>query len=251
MTIKDVPDCYVKVTVGAEPEYRTPTVDNDHNPVWNATHDFLITDFEQVIALDVQDDDTATTDDDIGLGQTTVKDILLNGGTHELDLTHKGDPTGAKLTIHAKFFNLVAEPNMLSAGASEVQGQDQICGVATILVASALGLQGDRDSLNPSVKVTWGDKTFQTAAKTYTPGTDIFNPSFDQAFQVPLTADMLASAPSFQIQLLNKTDVAGSTDIGFNDVVGVEGMAREESFDVGGGAKVRARISVHGVKLAE
>lgn len=176
---------------------------------------------------------------------------MLNGGTHELDLTHKGNATGAKLTIHAKFFNLVDEANLLSAGASEAQGQDQICGVATILIASALGLQGDRDSLNPSVKITWGDKTFQTAAKTYAPGTDIFNPSFDQAFQVPLTADLVGQAPSFQISLLNKTDVAGSIDVPFNDVVGTEGMAREDSFDVGGGAKIRARISVHGVKLAE
>jgi Ca2+-dependent lipid-binding protein len=245
--IKDVPDCFVKVNVGAEEEWRTSVQKNNHEPVWNETHDFLVADFEQSIALDIQDDDLVG-DDDIGLGHTTIKDVLLNGGSKEITLTHQGEPTDARLIVHAKFYHFVAEASLLTA---EAQTDGQICGLATILIASALGLQGQRDELNPSVQVTWGSKKFQTAAKTYTPGTDIFNPSFDQAFQVPLTADMLANPGSFKIALMNKTAETGSVDVPFQDVLSAPGLVKEDSFDVGGGASVRAQIFVHGLELAQ
>jgi Ca2+-dependent lipid-binding protein len=248
--VKDVPDCYVKVQVGAGDEWRTSVRKNDHDPEWNETHDFLVTDYEQGIFLDIKDDDLGG-DDDIGLGHTTVKEILLNGGLHELTLTHKGEPTNAKLTIHAKFYNFVADASLLSAANSGGQGNDQICGLVTILIASALNLSGQRDELNPSVKVTWGDKTFQTAAKTYTPGSDIFNPSFDQAFKIPLTSSMVANPGNFKISLMNKKDEAGSVKVPFQDVFSASGMVKEGSFDVGSGTSVRASISVHGIQLAE
>ncbi|KAK4238545.1 hypothetical protein C8A03DRAFT_43720 [Achaetomium macrosporum] len=248
--LEDTPDCYVKVKVGAEEEWKTSVVDNNHNPEWNETHDFLITDFEQQIFTAVRDDDTAS-DDDIGHGSTAVKDILLKGGSHELALSHEGKPTGARLTVHAQFYNLVSDANVLSTAASQGQGHGLICGLATVLIASALGLQGDRDELQPSVKVAFGDKSFQTAVKTYTPGTDIFNPSFDQAFRIPLTADMLANPSNFKISLVNKAQEVGSVEVDFRDVVGAAGMCVADSFDVGGGATVRASIFVRGMQLAE
>ncbi|KAF2850393.1 hypothetical protein T440DRAFT_112064 [Plenodomus tracheiphilus IPT5] len=251
--VKDVPDCYVKVKVGAEEEWRTSVQKNDHDPVWNETHDFLVADYEQGISVDIQDDDLAG-DDDIGIGYATIKEVLLNGGTHELSLSHKGEATDARLTVHAQFHNFVPNASLLSAQNSANNGADTICGLATILIASALGLQGQRDELNPSVQVAWGDKKFVTAAKTYTPGTDIFNPSFDQAFRIPLTADMLANPAAmgnFRISLLNKGVEGGGAEVGFQDVLGAEGLLREESFDVGGGARVRARIVLQGIQLAQ
>jgi Ca2+-dependent lipid-binding protein len=245
--VKDVPDCFVKVNLGAEEEWRTSVQKNNHEPVWNETHDFLVADFEQAITLDIQDDDLVG-DDDIGLGHTTIKEVLLNGGSKELSLTHQGEPTDAKLIVHAKFYHFVAEASLLAA---ERQTEGQICGLATVLIASALGLQGQRDELNPSVKVTWGDKTFQTAAKTYTPGMDIFNPAFDQAFQIPLTSDMIASSGSFKIALMNKTTESGSVEVSFQDVLSSPGLVKEDNFDVGSGASVRAQIFVHGLQLAE
>lgn len=245
--IKDVPDCYVKVNVGASEEWRTSVQKNNHEPVWNETHDFLVADFEQSISLDIQDDDLAG-DDDIGLGHTTVKEVLLNGGSKELTLTHQGEPTDAKLIVHAQFYHFVAEASQLS---STSQSPDQICGLATILIASVLGLNGQRDELNPSVAITCGDKKFQTAAKTYTPGTDIFNPSFDQAFQIPLTANMIANPASFRLALMNKKDEVGSVEVSFQDVLDSPGLVKEDSFDVGGGAKIRAQVFVQGLELAE
>jgi Ca2+-dependent lipid-binding protein len=248
--LEDVPDCFVKVKVGAEEEWKTSVVDNNHEPEWNETHDFLVSDFEQDISVDIQDDDLAG-DDDIGFGSTTVKEILLQGGSQDLSLSHKGDATQARLLIHAKFFNLVTDAQVLSSATAQGQAEGQLCGLATVLIASANGLQGNRDDLNPSVKVTWGDKTFQTAAKTYTPGTDIFNPSFDQAFRIPLTAAMLANPGAFKIALLNKGVEFGSAQVGFQDVVGAEGMAVQNNFDVGNGVTVRAAVMLNGASLAQ
>ncbi|KAL2880313.1 hypothetical protein SGCOL_004362 [Colletotrichum sp. CLE4] len=245
--VKDVPDCYAKVNVGAEEEWRTSVKKNDHDPEWNETHDFLVADYDQRIFIDVQDDDLGG-DDDIGIATTTVKDILLNGGSQELALTHKDEPTDAKIVVHAKFYNFVDNAEVITTTQSE--NEHQIVGLATVLIASALGLQGQRDELNPSIKVTWGAKEFRTATKTYTPGTDIFNPSFDQAFRIPVTADLLANPANFKISLLNKADETGAVEIPFQDVLQAPGLVKEESFDVGSGATVRASISLRGLQVA-
>lgn len=47
--IKDTPDCYCKVKVGAESEWRTSTKNDSYTPEWNETHDFLVADFDQII----------------------------------------------------------------------------------------------------------------------------------------------------------------------------------------------------------
>ncbi|EMD62409.1 hypothetical protein COCSADRAFT_94390 [Bipolaris sorokiniana ND90Pr] len=248
--LEDVPDCYVKVKVGAEGEWKTSTVDNNREPEWNESHDFLVTDFEQDITADIQDEDMVG-DDDMGLGSTTIKEILLKGGTQELVLTHKGQETSGRLVIHAKFFHLVNDAQVLSSPSAQSQGQGQICGVATVLIAGVQELHGHRDELNPSVKVTWGEKTFQTAAKSYSPGTDIFNPSFDQAFTIPITTDMLANPAGFQLSLLNKTAEVGSAQVAFSDVLTAEGMVLQDNFNVGNGSSIRAQISLHGVTEAQ
>ncbi|KAI7911950.1 hypothetical protein M0657_010686 [Pyricularia oryzae] len=246
--VKDVPDCYAKVTVGAEEEWRTSVKKNDHDPEWNETHDFLVADYDQRIVIDVKDDDLGG-DDDIGLATTTVKDILLNGGSQQLDLMHDGEPTDSKIVVHAKFYNFVDSADAIRTTRSE--NQDQIVGIATVLIASALGLQGQRDELNPSVKVAWGAKEFRTAAKSYTPGTDIFNPSFDQAFRIPVTADLLASPASFRISLLNKADEVGSVEVPFEDILQAPGLVKEETYEVGQGATIKAYISLRGLEIAK
>lgn len=246
--VKDVPDCYCKVTVGAEDEWRTSTKKNDHDPEWNETHDFLVADFEQRISLDVQDDDLGA-DDDIGIGSITIKDILLNGGTHEVALTHKNEPTDARVTMHAQFFSFVSDPQALTAQ-SAPQADGLISGLATVLVASALGLQGQRDDLQPSVKVAWGAKEFRTAVKTYTPGMDIFNPSFDQAFRIPITGDVLSSGAPFRVSLMNKEVEVGVVEILLEDVRSGKDMGVVDAYDVGSGATVRVSISLRGLQLA-
>jgi Ca2+-dependent lipid-binding protein len=246
--IKDVPDCFCKVTVGAEEEWHTTTKKNDHDPEWNETHDFLVADFEQNIFIDVQDSDVGG-DDDIGLGHISVKDILLGGGTKELPLSHKGEQTNARVTVHAKFFNFVSEAQALSAEHS--QGEGQLVGLATVLVANALGLRGERDNLQPSVKVSWGGKDFRTVIKTYAPGTDIFNPGFDQAFRIPITRQMVASPTPFKITLMNKEAESGSVEVPFAEVQSGPDLTVAKAYDVGNGATVRVSISLRGLQPAQ
>ncbi|KAH9986936.1 C2 domain-containing protein [Xylariaceae sp. FL0662B] len=244
--VKDVPDCYCKVSVGAEKEWRTSIKKNDTDPEWNETHDFLVADYDQRVFIDVQDDDLGG-DDDVGIATTTVKNILLSGGSLELPLTHKDEPTDASLTVHARFYKFVDDAGAITS-TTESENEGQIVGLATVLIASALGLQGRPDELNPSIKVTWGDHEFRTAAKSYSPGTDIFNPSFDQAFRIPVTADLLADPTNFRIALLNKNDETGAIEITFEDILQSPGLVKEESFDVGYGATVRASISLRGLQ---
>jgi len=244
---KDIPDCYCNVNVGAEEVWRTSTKKNCHDPQWNETHDFLVTDQDQCIMIDVNDDDMVG-DDDIGVAVTTVKQILLAGGKQELTLVHDGQPTTAKVTVKAKFYNLVAEESSLSAARS--QGEGQICGVATVLVAGALGIPGQPEALKPSVKVVWGAKNFRTPIKTHNPGVDIFNPTFDSAFRIPITSSMLANPAHFKIVLMNEETESGTIDIPFTDVARAPGMVLENKFDVGTGAAVRARITLCGLQEA-
>lgn len=246
--VKDVPDCYCKVNVGAGEEWRTTTQKNDHDPEWNETHDFLVADYDQTVTLDIQDDDVGA-DDDIGLGHISVKDLLLGGGAKDLALTHKGDPTEVSISIRAQFLNFVTAPQALTA--TQSQGQGQLCGLATILVASALGLQGQRDELKPSVKVSWAGKEFSTTVQTYTPGMDIFNPSFDQAFRIPITSEMLNSPTPFRVSLMNKQVETGACEIPFAQVQNGQDMTVGDAFDVGNGAAVRVAITLRGLQLAQ
>ena len=248
--IKDVPDCYTKVTVGAEKDvWRTSTNKDNVEPTWNESHDFLVMDHEQAIVFDVNDEDLGG-DDDIGIGATTVKKILLAGGTEVLDLVHNDEPTSSKLTVRAEYHDLVADASSLSSGASSNQAAGQVCGLATVLIASVRGIQGDRDQLGPSVKISWGSTEFQTVVKSYTPGTDIYNPSFDQAFQIPVTAEMVANPSPFKLTFMNKTDVAGSIEIPYQDVLNAPGLDLQNDFDVGSGTTVRAMVCLRGTKMA-
>lgn len=245
--VKDIPDCYCKVTVGAEDEWQTSTKKDDTKPEWNETHDFLVADNDQDIVIDVQDEDLGS-DDDIGIATTTVKQILLDGGSQELPLFHNGEPINAKVTVRAQFYNFVDDAGILSSQSSGEESQ--MVGLATILIGSVTGLQGQRDELNPAIKVAWGDKEFLTAAKSYTPGTDIFNPSFDQAFRIPMTSALLANPESFKISLLNKKEETGAFEIPFSDILQSPGLIKEDNFTVGPGVTVRASISLRALKVA-
>jgi len=245
------PDCYAKVEVGAEAAWKTSVKNNTTSPAWGETHDFVVTDFDQCITIDVEDQDVGS-DDEVGLAVTTVKEILLaDGGRQELGLVRKGEETDGKVAITARFFQFAADAASFSA--SDHKGDGRLCGLATILVAGAFGIKGQREELSPSVVVTWGDKhRFQTVVKTDAPGTDISNPSFAQNFRIPITADMVggSNAQGFRITLMNKGKEMGSADVPFADVLKAPSMILQDKFDVGNGATVRASICLRGVSAA-
>jgi hypothetical protein len=250
---KDVPDCYCKVRVGAEKDvWRTSTKQNELEPVWDETHDFLVMDHDQFVSIDLRDEDIGG-DGAVGLGITSIKQLLLSGGTQELSLIHGGETTatGIKLTLRAEYYHFVPDATSLSPSGGNNAAQDRICGLATVLIASVNGLTGHREDLKPSVKVSWGAKEFRTSTMSYSPGVDIFNPGFDTPFKFPITADMISEPAAFKVTLMNKDEEAGKVDIPFIDVLNAPGMVLQDKFAVGSGAVVRACICVSGTQLAK
>ena len=243
------PDCYAKVEVGAEAAWKTQTQNNTTTPAWNETHDFVVTDFDQCITVDIQDHDV-NSDDQVGLAVTTVKEILMAGGKQELSMTKKGEEKDGKVSLAAEFFHFGSSNESFSASAHT--GDGKLCGLLTILVASVFGLKGQREALSPSVVITWGEKhRFQTAIKTDAPGTDINNPVFDQHFRIPVTADMVGSgAENLRIVCMNKDQEIAAIDVPFADVLNAPEMTLVDSFDVGDGTKVRASLCLRGVVAA-
>ena len=244
------PDCYVKVDLGAEPQWKTTTKNNTNHPAWNETHDFVVSDFAQSIKLDVEDEDVGG-DDEVGLAVTTVREILAAGGHQELALVYKGEETAGRVAISAQFFRYVADAGSLTA--SDHKGDGHLAGIATILVAGASGIKGAREALKPSVVVTWGStQKFQTAIQADYAGYDISNPSFDTPFRIPITTDLVGSSPQdFRIALMDGEKEIGAVDIPFAKVADATDKTLQQEFDVGNGAKVRASIRLRGIAPGE
>jgi len=152
---RDSPDAYCKVAVGAEETWQTSTKNNTTSPAWNEVHDFVVTDLNQCITVDMMDEDVGS-DDRIGMAVTTVKDILTAGGKQELGLVKKDQPVEGKISLSSKFYHFAAEGGSFAASEHGVEGL--LCGVASVLVAGAFNIQGKREELKPSVVVSWGEK---------------------------------------------------------------------------------------------
>lgn len=241
------PDTYCKVDVGAEPSWQTQTKDNTVNPSWNETHDFVVSDFHQCIKLHVFDKDV-NGDDEIGMGITTVEEVLRHGGKQELSLELNGEETGGKVSLSCEYFKLDANGGN-SFSSSTHKGDGRMSGVAAVLISGAYGIRGQREQLTPSVKVTWGQKhSFQTAVKSDAPGTDINNPTFDQNFRIPISTD--SGSESFRIALLNGEQEVGAVEVPFSDVQNAPDMTLQNKFDVGGGTTIRASICLKGLSSA-
>ncbi|KAI6958279.1 hypothetical protein KC366_g17767 [Hortaea werneckii] len=243
------PDCYVKTTVGAEAPWQTATKNNTTTPNWHESHDFIVSDIDQVLTLDVNDEDW-NGDDDVGQAQTTVREILAAGGQMELDMLHRGKETGGKISFKCEYFEF--EPETGSFTSSDHKGDGHYCGLATVLISRGYDLKGKREELKPSVVITWGDKhRFQTAQKSDAPGTDINNPPFDQGFRIPLTNDLVSKGQSFRLALMNGQQEVGSVDVPFEDVKNAPNMILENKFDVGDAQTIRASFCLRGLKGAD
>jgi Ca2+-dependent lipid-binding protein len=265
--VHDEPDCYVKVRVGAGPDeaapvatatkaksewWKTKTIKDHRHPEWNETRDFVVSDLDQEITIDVNDEDTANADDDIGIAATTVRLLLAaKDGRVELPLTHKGEPTNGRVIISGKLFRFVPAADTLSVANA---GEGRVLGQLVVMVASARGVKGaSREETKPSVKVTWGEGyAFRTAIKADAPGVDIENPSWDQAFRVSLVSggQGVVDGPPVVITLLDGETARGSVEVPLKDVLAAPGLALEKWFDLGG-SKVRAGIVLRGLATEE
>lgn len=241
----DEVDCYADATLGAE-TWRTKTIDNNRSPKWNETHDFLLSDHDQVVTVQVSDEDAATGDDTLGKASVTVKDVLLGGGTHELQLAKDDQLTGARVRMHGRFMQFVPDVASLST-------QDEgMHGLLTVLVASVFHISGDRAALKPSVKVVWGESNFRTAIKTDTPGSDVQNPAFDVAYNVPLTNKVtINGAGPIRLVLLDGETERAAVDVPLAEVLNAQNLSLAKDFPTEDGAIIRAAIVVRGTRAAQ
>jgi Ca2+-dependent lipid-binding protein len=244
------PDCYTKIEVGAEEAWKTATKSNTNRPNWSETHDFVVSDFDQCIKVHVLDEDVGG-DDEVGMGVTTIREILVAGGHQELPLVLKGTETDGRVAISAQFYKFVPDAGSLTA--SDHKGDGRLSGIANILVAGAFGIKGEREHLKPSVIVTWGkDHKFQTGVQSDAPGLDMNNPTFDTAFRQLITTDLMGHSPDdFRIALMDGEKEIGAIDIPFKSIEDAQDKTLSQKFDVGNGAKVLASIRLRGVVPGE
>jgi Ca2+-dependent lipid-binding protein len=242
------PDCYAEIEVGAELAWRTTTKNNTTTPMWGETHDFVVTDYEQRIKVVMADHDV-NSDDEVGVAVTNVKENIAAGGKQELEMLHKGSKIDGKIALSCEFFEFTGEDSS-SFSASSHSGAGLMCGLLTVLVAGAFGIKGERENLKPSVVVTWGSKhRFQTAVQTDAPGTDINNPTFDQLFRIPVTTGDVTTG-SLRIACMDRETEIGAVEVPFENLQKAPNMTLQDNFDLGGRVKVRASISLRGLKSA-
>jgi len=197
MFLKDIPDVYCKLTLGARnpcrPAFQTTTKYDDLEPCWKDEHcDFILYDMDQKVYLDVFDEDKGPLDpdDELGKAEISVRDLFRKDGEVELELELDGVRTGCFVTVTAELFHLSKQLQSLTS--AKYKGKNELCGLATIIVTRAFDIPIPKEDAATHVKVVYGEgteheQTFYTGTVTDYPGYDALNPMFDCAFQVPLT----------------------------------------------------------------
>lgn len=256
---KDIPDAFCKIRIGASEIWQTSTKNNDVSPDWNETKDYLLSDVEQLVTIDVVDDDLAG-DDKLGSGSIQVKDILLQGKTADVKLftvdkeTKEKTETGASITLKADILHFV--PDTTSFEQEQHKAEGLYVGLLTIIIAGAKKVPGDRAEIAPNVKVEFGDSKFATPMVMDVPGMDPNNPAFDMAFRIPLTAEMAAAKSDITLALFDKKSKLASKVISFDSILEAPGLNltsvdSPDFYTFDNGTSLSASIGVSGLKLDE
>ena len=155
----DIPDVYCNIQLGCEkPIWKTNVIKDSCEPKWSNDeyNDFLITDHDQIINVDVWDEDNGTldyTDDYLGTTKITVGQLLLAQSSSskgmELPLVDtkqkKGNDklTGAYITLGIDIFPLTTKDHT---------------SISTAAVAAVESDDADGDSTSPSYKANLRSK---------------------------------------------------------------------------------------------
>lgn len=238
----DHPDVYVTVTLGAtmpnstDSRWRTHTIVDEWNPVWNVQKDFLLWDRAQEINTHAWDEDGGPLDpdDDLGVANISVAELLLCPHRRKtLSLrTDKGLETGAKVQLSCTIGEWTTDLTSLDEasafkaatiddGQKEVKKSNgvasgpavvgNICGLLVIIVNRAFNLPLDPKTASTFVKVRFGGSEYNSKLIYDYPGFwDPINPIYDSAFTIPLTSNMshLGDDSEIEFQLINTTIAA-------------------------------------------
>ncbi|KAL7543424.1 hypothetical protein ACHAXR_012705 [Thalassiosira sp. AJA248-18] len=195
--LKDIPDVYCKISLGASQPFRTSTQYDNVAPSWREEScDFILYDMDQKVHVEVFDEDKTPVDPDDPLGnaEISVRDLFRNDGKVVLELDLNGEKTECFVTLSAELFHLADQLQSLSS--LKYEGKNQLCGLATIIVTKAFDIPIPKEDAATYVKVVYGEstdheKTFYTGTVVDYPGFDALNPMYDCVFHVPITVAML------------------------------------------------------------
>jgi Ca2+-dependent lipid-binding protein len=235
----DIPDVYLKIKLGYEPQWRTKTVHNELNPKWDPQiefHDFLLCSKEQIVEIEAHDEDGGSMDSDdfLGNASVTVGQILLlakgAAKTLEVELVKKESkgsirPTGHFVTISLSIlpFTTGNLTSVTKAIKNKEKDNKKAAGLLTILIQGAHDLPLKKENAASFVKVWYGEKELGvTGVVVEAPGYDALNPVFQTPFHLPLTVADLAKADEspVKMQLINgESTVLGEIVIPQKDVV--------------------------------
>lgn len=197
LLLKDIPDVYCKISLGASKAFKTSTKDNDLEPSWkDESCDFILYDMDQKIYVHAMDEDLSVeADDELGGGEISVRDLFKAGCWTDVALKLDGEENGCSLTLSAELFHL--SNNLNSFSSSTFIGENKLCGLLTIIVTKGFGVPLPKEDAATYVKVVYGEGTdhereFFTGAVEDAPGYDALNPMYDCVFHVPINTAMMA-----------------------------------------------------------
>lgn len=250
LRVKDVPDVYLKISFGAHPLWRTKTVKNSTTPEFDESRDFLLSDHDQIVTIEVYDDDI-TDDDYLGTGTVTVGQLLSSPErTADVALTHvgkgKGDHfiEGCTVTLRCDVFALGTDVGSLE------NNRCNLAGLLTVLVANAYDVPGARQDAAACVRVTFGKREFCTPVALDAPGVmDGVNPVFDTPFLLPLGSEdkeSVADTP-LVLALVNGKKEIGRVVVEYCQLLEAPNLTIARTAEVGQGASIKFSVSLRGV----
>ena len=243
----DIPDTYCKIQLGCEEEWITSVVEDDLNPVWNETHDFLLCDKDQIIKLEAWDEDKAPLDPDdfLGRAQVTVGEVLLAGKTLELALMDDDrKPNNAFVTLHCEVLKFTSSLESLDKADPET-----ICGMKSIVIVQAFDLPLRRKDAASYVKVLHNEEEFVTGVVADGSGVDALNPVYDLPILIELRSKEDAKKP-VQILLMNDEKILAQTEVKYDALVASKHHVVAEKRKLSNGASLVFSVSLFGVDEA-
>mmetsp|Transcript_43914 Transcript_43914/g.92411 ORF Transcript_43914/g.92411 Transcript_43914/m.92411 type:complete len:737 (+) Transcript_43914:172-2382(+) len=264
--MKDIPDCYVMISLGAskfaDPPFKTSVKKDSLNPVWNEAGDFILYDLDQEVYIEVWDKDKEE-DDRLGNAKVAVRDLFDKDGAMELPLELGGEKNGCFITIRADLHHLSSQ-KVGSFSSPSYAGKNQLCGLATILVTKAFDIPIPKEDAACNVKIIYGkggdfEKTFYTPVVMDYPGIDALNPMFNSVYHIPITAAMLSDKTKNKTVTFILVDNPGANgtkahgELGtlictLDEVISADmHMITKTSFIGNKGAKLEYRISLNGM----
>lgn len=242
--MKDIPDVYCKLELGGK-QLVSEVILNNSNPEWNATFDFLLCDFGQVVDIHAFDKDKVQKDSDLGSIQVAALELLKNGGKHEFTLACQpaddkrkklrgNKPTSiGKVSLECEMLPLCKNIASITAEPKPADPQ-AMTGMLIIYVSKLTGLPVPMEKAASFVKVKLGPHTFQTPTVKYNADAaaaaeataekdegvakaayekSILDPEFNSAFQIPIFASDTSDPQGISFELMNGKESLGKFNI--------------------------------------